>query len=59
MCSARDDDEYSTPEVLDMYTDQNLLRRESIRFDPRVLQVMSTIWKLYDVDESGLIDEEE
>ena len=40
----------------DFYSPVNLLRRESWRFDPQIKQLLRTIWKATDMDESGAID---
>ena len=55
---------YSCPdgaagEVAQFYTDAALLRRESIRFHSRTVAILQQLWRLYDEDGSGYIDEEE
>jgi hypothetical protein len=40
-------------------SDSALLARESIRFDPKIVRILREMWKLYDDDNSGFIDEEE
>ena len=39
--------------------DIDLLLRESLRFDPRVLSVLKEIWNWTDFDKSGAVDEDE
>ena len=39
-----------------MYTNKSLLRRESIKFSPRVLAALSALWDLVDEDRSGTLE---
>jgi hypothetical protein len=43
----------------ELYTLQNLLRRESVQWDYRVRKVLDVIWKAIDIDGSGGISKDE
>ena len=47
------------PAAQEFASDSALLARESIRYDPKIVQLLHEMWKLYDEDGSGFIDEEE
>lgn len=42
-----------------LYSDINLLKRDMIRFDPGVIEVLSYFWKVADEDGNGAVDEQE
>ena len=39
-----------------MYSNKNMLKRESIRFDPGIVGLLSQLWAAIDVDKSGSLD---
>jgi hypothetical protein len=41
------------------YTNQKLLERESLKFEPRVLNILEEIWKVTDRNHDGSVDREE
>jgi hypothetical protein len=43
----------------ELYTQQNLLKRESVKWDTRVRKVLDGIWKAIDIDGSGGISKDE
>ena len=43
----------------DDYNDRKLLMRESLKFDPTLMKVMNSWWRLADADDSGSISKEE
>merc|ERR1719473_568776 len=43
----------------ELYTLQNLLKRESVQWDYRVRKVLDAIWKAIDIDGSGGISKDE
>ena len=43
----------------DDYNDRKLLMRESLKFDPSLMEVMNSWWRLADADDSGSISKEE
>ena len=42
-----------------LYTTKNLLKRESLRFVPSLLEWLNIIWEVADADRSGTMDREE
>jgi hypothetical protein len=43
----------------EFYTDKALFQREALKFDPRVLNVLSELWNVADSDSSGKVTKEE
>eukprot|EP00948_MAST-09A_sp_MAST-9A-sp1_P003084 g3084.t1 len=43
----------------DLYSDKNLLRREAIRFDPKIVALLNKIWNIADSDRSKRIERKE
>ena len=41
------------------YTDVNILRREAMRFEPQILEILNKIWTVADHDSSRSVTEEE
>ena len=52
-----EDDEARTDDGL--YTDANLMKREAIKFDPRIQQVLNQIWDCTDANHDGQIQKSE
>ena len=43
----------------DDYSDVNILRREAMRFEPRILEILKKIWNIADHDSSRSVTQEE
>lgn len=42
-----------------LYSDQALMQRESLKFDPLVVRTMEELWAVIDVNENGVMDHDE